>query len=572
MRAHVLAHVLALALLLASPSSAFATAHRFPLPPRVPHAPGRVVIVTTPGALAVGADALARPHATALADALARFGLAAARTLDRSTPAAVRTHDVVLLTSDDPAFDPRAAAAVLRATPGVIAASPDVHMQLHRVPNDPALANQWHLGTSAAAIHARAGWDRDLGSAAMPIAIMDTGVDTGHEDLASKIWTNTGEIAGNGIDDDGNGYVDDVHGWDFGDDDADPRPTPIFEPMLGIDEGWHGTFVAGLAAAATDNATGIAGVAWNCPVMPLKVSDAAGDLALSAIASAFDYAIAEGAVAINLSLGTSDTSAAGVFQAMANDAWNADIVVAASAGNDGTDAPNWPASCDSVLAVASTNDSNQRSDWSNWGGYVDLCAPGEFMWSSIASNYTYDEDSQFWFELLWYWDTVTPYMENDGTSFASPLVAAAAAMVRSHGPWMHVNQIVNDLITSGDVKLYDNPIGPKLNLDRALQNVTAVEPGAAPVARLLLAASPNPAMGDATLRFTLPAAGRARLVVHDAAGRRVRVLLDGPRDSGPQSAAWDLRDDAGRAVAPGVYLATIDANGARVTRRVAVVR
>jgi subtilisin family serine protease len=273
---------------------------------------------------------------------------------------------------------------------------------------------------------------------------------------------------------------------------------------------------------------------------------------------------------INFSLGSADTSAASFFQPLINEAIAADIVCVASAGNDGTDAPQWPAACDSVLAVASTNDANQRSDWSNWGVYVDMCAPGESMWSCIGDNYVYDENSQFFFELLWGWDTVNPYMLGDGTSFAAPVVSGAAALVRSHAPWMHALQVTSDLVASGDVKVYDNPIGPKLNLDRALQNVLAVESAPAAPGTLALAASPNPARTAATLRFALPRPGGVRLAILDPAGRRVRTLADGPLGAGGHALVWDLRDERGTAVAPGLYFARLDGADGHVTRRVVV--
>jgi subtilisin family serine protease len=540
-----------------------------PEAPRTPFTPGEVVVVAAPGTfLGAGAGAT-RARAAALASSLQSFGIARATRLGASAGA---RHELVLLASDDPRFDPRAVAAALRQEPGVIGAAPNVHLRLDAVPNDPAFSTQWHLSNSAAAIHAQQGWDREKGSPTVPIAIIDTGVDTGHEDLAGNLWTNPGEIPGNGIDDDHDGLIDDVHGWDFGDNDADPSPTPFFDTDTEIDIGWHGTFVAGLAAAQTDNATGISGVAWHCRIMPLKVTTSAGDIPLSALASAFDYAVAHGARVINLSLGTSDSSSVSVFQPLVNEAVTAGIVCVAAAGNDGTDLPSYPAACDSVLAVASTNSSNLRSSWSNWGWYVDLRAPGESMWSTIANNYVYDDWSQTMFEYLWDWDGATPYMFNDGTSFAAPVVSGAAALMRSHSPAMTPQQVMRALVISGDVKAYDDPIGPKLNLDRALTTVLAVAPGVESPGALALAVSPNPAVRSVTLRLALPAAALGRVAVHDAAGRLVRTLAEGMLGSGAQSLAWDLHDAAGGAVPPGLYFVALEAGADRVTRRIAVVR
>jgi subtilisin family serine protease len=562
---------LALVLLLCLPAAA--TAAALPSRPALAFSPGEVVVVTAPGTFARSAgDAGARAASAALAATLDRLGLGRAEDLRRATPPGARRVEIVRLFSGRAGFDPRAAAAALRSQPGVLGAAPNLHLRLDLVPNDPYFSSQWCFGNSAAAIHAQQGWARSTGAAGVVIAILDTGADTGHADLASKIWTNPGEIPANGIDDEGDGFADDVHGWDFGDADADPRPVPMFDAVFGIDEGWHGTFVAGLAAAATNNGVGTAGVAWGCRILPLKVNDSAGDIPLTALVGAFDYAIAQHADVINLSLGTTDLSAAAFFQPLIDEAFDADIVCVAAAGNEGTDTPSWPAACDSVLAVASTNAANVRSDWSNWGGYVDLCAPGEAMWSCIADNYVYDETSQLFFEILWGWDTVNPYMQNDGTSFAAPLVSGAAALVRSLSPAMTAQQVMAMLVTSGDVKVYDNPIGPKLNLDRALTYIADVEPAVAPARGVTLSASPNPAAGPATLRFGLPAGGRARLVILDAAGRRVRTLEDAALAAGTRAIAWDLRDERGAHVRAGLYFAHLEAGGARLTRRFAVIR
>ncbi len=558
--------------LLGSTSFAIA-APRLPSAPAAPFTPGRVVVVAAPGspmgALALGGPSLPGDASGRL---LAGLGIARARSLRRATPEAKRAVEVLLLESDQPGFDPVAVARVLRAQPGVLGAAPDLHLRLDIVPNDPQFGQEWWLSTSAAAVYAQPGWERETGEPGAAIAIMDTGVDLGHEDLASKIWTNPGEIPGNGIDDDHDGYVDDVHGWDFGDADNDPDPEPMIDPTYGIDLGWHGTFVAGLAAAATNNAVGIAGIAWGCPIMPLKVSDAAGNITLTSVASAFDYAVAMHPAVLNMSFGAPDTSSASVFQALVNEAVAADIVCVAAAGNDGTDAPTYPADCDSVIAVASTNASNVRSSFSNWGPHVDMCAPGEGMWSTIARNYVYDDISQIYFEYLWGWDGVTPYMENDGTSFSAPIVSGAAALLRSLAPTITANDVARQLVRTGDYKLYDNWIGPKLDIDRALTNVLAVTPDAPAAGRLELAPAPNPAAEATTLRFVLPSAGPVRLAIYDASGRLVRVIVEGARASGAHALAWDLRSADGVAVRPGLYFARLETAGGRVTRRIAVLR
>ncbi len=565
MRSSLVTTIVVLAL-----STRAAVAAHLPSPPATPHEPDAVVVVLAPGAsLAPSADGTNAKGV--LGSTLARFGLARTTLL---APASGASGDIVRLVSDAPGFDPEAAAAALREQPGVIAASPDVHLTLDLAPNDPYFDTQWHLSTSAAGLHAQPGWSLATGSPSQLIAILDTGVDLEHADLVANIWTNPDEIADNGIDDDLDGYVDDVHGWDFGDHDADPNPTPIFDSYYGIDEGWHGTFVAGVAAASGNNGIGISGVAWNCRILPVKITDVDGNVLLSAVVNGIAYATARHAAVLNMSFGTTSVSAGAVFQAAITAAVDGNVVCVASAGNAGTDTPQYPAACDSVLAVAATTPSNVRADWSNWGAYVDLAAPGESIWSTICRNYAYDDYSSLAFEQWFGFDGMHAYMYNDGTSFAAPVVSGAVGVVRSAWPGLNAREIMLQMVLDGEPHVFDNPIGPKLDLERALTYALAVDPApAAGPARLALAApSPNPASGATRFTLALPRAGRARLDVFDAAGRLVRTLADGVFDAGTRSLAWDLRDADGRAVGAGVYFARLASGAEHAVRRVAVIR
>jgi hypothetical protein len=193
-----------------------------------------------------------------------------------------------------------------RQAAGVVFAQPDFQISVSALPNDPGFGNQWglnntgqNLGTPGADIRAVQAWNQFTGSGATLVAVIDSGIDYRHPDLAANIWRNPGEIPGNGIDDDGNGYIDDVHGYDFVNNDADP-----------LDDNRHGTHVAGIIGAAGDNGLGIAGVAWQSRLMALKVLSAIGSGYTSNAIKAINYAVANGAKIINASWGGAPYDAA----------------------------------------------------------------------------------------------------------------------------------------------------------------------------------------------------------------------------------------------------------------------
>ena len=323
-------------------------------------------------------------------------GLEALGVLD-SQPLFAIQGQVYLLTLA-PGSDVLALAELLSADPRVLWAEPDyLASSAATIPNDPLFPDQWGLDK----IDAPEAWDVIAGTNTVIIAIIDSGIDFSHPDLAGKIWVNPGEISGNGEDDDNNGYVDDINGWDFVNGDNSPA-----------DDNGHGTQVAGIAAAATNNAVGIAGACWNCRIMPVKVMQASGVANYSAIVQGVLYAAQKGARVINLSLGGYSYSNA-LREAVQTATNTYGAVVIAGAGNDGISAPFYPAAYESVIAVAGTDQNDVKASFSDYGGWVDVSAP------SVAITTTFMGGD---------------YGSVQGTSYAAASVSGQAGLIWSQHP------------------------------------------------------------------------------------------------------------------------------------------
>jgi len=296
--------------------------------------------------------------------------------------------------------------------PKVEYAEPDYIRQASIVPNDPSYSSQWALPK----ISAPQGWNITTGSSSVTIAVLDTGIDYSHPDLSAKMWLNADEIPDNSLDDDGNGYVDDNKGWNF----LYPGNN---NPL---DDNGHGTHVAGIAAAATNNLTGIAGVSWGARLMPLRVLDSFGYGYDSDVAEAIAYAVNNGAKVINLSLGGSSSS--DTLLDAVNDAWGSGCVIAAAAGNSGSSIPWYPAAYDNCISVAATDSNDSKASFSNFGSTIDIAAPGVDILST-------------------YWDTHDwhNYLSLDGTSMATPHVAGLASLLFSQDSGI-INSQVRSLI------------------------------------------------------------------------------------------------------------------------------
>ncbi|MFH1319877.1 MAG: S8 family serine peptidase [Bacteroidota bacterium] len=278
--------------------------------------------------------------------------------------------------------------------------------QLFYTPND-LHTNQWYLPQ----IQAESAWDISTGSDSVIVAIVDNAVSTIHEDLIDNLWVNPGEIDGNSIDDDGNGYTDDINGYDVADYDNDPNPPTPTDGTFA-----HGTHCAGITSAATDNSTGIASIGFKAKIMAVKSStDASGGLSLAAAYLGVQYAITAGADIISMSWGGGAYSQ--TYQNLFTQAHNNGIVLIAAAGNSNTTIPHYPSAYNNVISVGSTNSSDSKSWFSNYGTTIDVMAPGSNIWSCLAGS-------------------TSSYGYKSGTSMACPLVSGLAALMLAKNPYL----------------------------------------------------------------------------------------------------------------------------------------
>ena len=255
-------------------------------------------------------------------------------------------------------------------------------------------------------------WSFTTGSAAWPVAVIDTGIDLDHPDLQSKVWLNPDEIPANGVDDDGNSYIDDVNGWNFVNDTNSPQ-----------DDQSHGSHVSGILAAQTNNSTGIAGMAWDTPVMALKALNSAGKGNASDVAEAILYAADNGARILNLSFGD-DLEYQVIHDAIIY-ARGRGCLVAAAAGNTGG-LVEYPAAQPGVIAVAATDQNDLPASFSNRGPQIALAAPGVNIYSA---------------------DRYGGYFLASGTSASTPQVSGLAALVWDLRPGWSADQVAQ-VITS----------------------------------------------------------------------------------------------------------------------------
>ncbi|TDU81022.1 subtilase family protein [Prosthecobacter fusiformis] len=332
----------------------------------------------------------------------------------------------------------------------VLYAEPDYIMSANTVPNDASFGDLWGMnntgqnsGLADADIDAPEAWTLSTGSHSVKVGVIDSGIDLTHPDLLTNLWTNPNEIAGNGIDDDGNGYIDDTKGWDFVNDDAIPQ-----------DDNGHGTHCAGTIGAAGNNGTGVAGVNWAVSLIGLKFLNSAGNGSLSDAVEAITYSTALGVTLTSNSWSGGESSQA--MKAAIDAAGTAGILFIAAAGNSSSYVeyyPEYPGRYNStnLISVVATTRQDTLADFSNYGPVsTDLGAPGQDIYSTArGGGYKYDS----------------------GTSMACPHVAGACALLKAFRPSLTAQNIRDLILKTVDVipaLTGKTATGGRLNLHSAL--------------------------------------------------------------------------------------------------------
>jgi len=348
--------------------------------------------------------------------------------------------------------DPMKVAETIRQSGEVLWAEPHYVYTTDFIPDDELYNDQWNL----AAISAANAWDITKGDKKVIIAVVDTGVDWDHPDLKAHIWNNPKEIPDNGIDDDKNGYVDDVNGWDFGGLEGNPDNNPM------EDRPDHGTHVAGIAGAVSDNGIGVASIGYSVTIMPVKTtidgyrSPSGGPYIVYGFEGII-YAANNGASIINCSWGGDEYSESG--REAIEYATSKGALVIAAAGNNSSRQKYYPACYNDVFPVASTDKGDTKSDFSNYGELIGVSAPGKSIKSTWQDN-TYEVFS--------------------GTSMAAPLVAGLAGLVKSLHPDFSPLQIAQQIRVNADNIDNLNPgyeymLGSgRINAYNTLKNINSV--------------------------------------------------------------------------------------------------
>lgn len=349
--------------------------------------------------------------------------------------------------------NPFMASKLLERHPAVSIAEPVMELRIFDsilaefedvLPDDVQFSKLWHLFNDGQGVGSIEGEDIDIlnawkkfkGDPDFLLAIIDTGADFFHPDLVENLWINKDEIPGNGKDDDSNGYIDDIYGYDFQNQDSDP-----------YDDSGHGTHVSGIAGAVGNNGEGIVGINWEINLMQLKAFNNKGRGNTSTAIEAIEYAVENGAKIINASWGSEDKSR--LLEQVILKARQDGVLTIAAAGNDSKQLKNYPATFDTVISVASVDSAGKISEFTNHGPTVDISAPGTAIFSTKVNN---------------------TYGTLNGTSMAAPIVSGVAALVWAKHPEFSLVDVENILLSAVDIIDAKEEIGAgRINAKKALE-------------------------------------------------------------------------------------------------------
>ncbi len=298
-------------------------------------------------------------------------------------------------------------------------AEPNYEYNIYNVPNDPRFSSQWSLNqNNDCDIDAPEAWDIETGSSEVVVAVVDTGVDYNHPDLAANC----------------------ISGYDFINNDDDP-----------MDDHNHGTHCAGIIGAIGNNNLGISGVSWDVSIMPVKCLSASGSGSSQTVSQAINYAANNGADVISMSLGGGYSQ---VMEDAVDYAYSKDVVIVAAAGNSDTNAKHYPAGFDKVIAVAATDQNDDRAHFSNYGNWVDLAAPGVSILSTLRND---------------------NYGSYSGTSMACPHVSGLAALILTKDPTLPNNEVKTILVENTDNINTDQYVGSgRINAQKCLEGTPSI--------------------------------------------------------------------------------------------------
>lgn len=420
------------------------------------------------------------------------------------------------------------------------------------IPNDPSVGSQYHISRIAA----YTAWDITQGDTNVVIGIVDSGSDLDHPDLAANIKYKYTEIPNNGVDDDENGYIDDYRGWDF----AGANYQQLSEdnnPNIVSSYCEHGSHVSGCASQVTNNGINGAGIGFKCKLLISKHgadndNTGSGYSYIYNSNSGIAYCYQNGAKVINCSFG--GTTPSGTTQSIINAAWNNGTVICASAGNDGTNAPRYPAAYSNVISVASTTSSDIKSYFSNYHTSVDVCAPGSSIYSTLYNN---------------------SYAVFDGTSMSSPICAGTVALIWSKFPTYTPTQIVNRLLDGCDSIYNLNPsyVGllgrGRINAYKSVLTVSSINQigSEIPNSFKLEQNYPNPFNPSTKINFQIPKSSNVKITIYDSKGSEVETLLNEFVQAGKYSTNFNSKS-----LSSGIYFYKITSENFSDSKRMILIK